>query len=49
MGRGGGGARLGILPTAVAAVAVAAVAVAIGAQRGRKAKIPDAHETGLEN
>ena len=43
-GRGGGGARLGILPTAVAAVAAA-----VGAQRGRKAKIPDAHETGLEN
>ena len=42
-GRGGGGARLGILPT------VAAVAVAVGAQRGQKAKIPDAHETGLEN
>ena len=39
-GRGGGGARLGILPTA---------AVADGAQKGRKAKIPDAHETGLEN
>ena len=38
---------VGILPTAVAAVA--AVAVTVGAQRGRKAKIPDAHETGLEN
>ena len=44
-GRGGGGARLGILPTAVVAAAVTAV----GAQKGRKAKIPNVHETGLEN
>ena len=47
-GRGGGGARPEILPTAVAVAAIA-VAAAVGAQRGRKAKIPDAHETGLEN
>ena len=39
----GGGAILGILPTAVAVV------VAVGAQRGRKAKIPVLRETGLEN
>ena len=35
--------------SSVAAAAVAAPAVAVGAQNGRKTKIPNVHETGLEN
>ena len=35
--------------SSVVAVVVAVVAVVVGAQNGRKAKIPNVHETGLEN
>ena len=38
-----------VVAAVVAVVAAVVAAVVVGAQKGRKAKIPNVHETGLEN